>query len=90
MTYKSNAFKERHYDKPVRIGLLHNKSYQRNRTYSIHGKSVSIKAKGGGQEACTGLYKLDLPDGRYYVRKLTPVECERLQTIPDNHTAKKD
>jgi len=22
-----------------------------------------------------------------YIRKLTPIECERLQTIPDNYTA---
>lgn len=25
-------------------------------------------------------------DGEYLVRKLTPLECERLQTIPDNYT----
>jgi site-specific DNA-cytosine methylase len=23
----------------------------------------------------------------YYWRKLTPIECERLQTLPDNYTA---
>ena len=27
------------------------------------------------------------PDGRTNVRKLTPLECERLQTIPDNYTS---
>lgn len=32
-------------------------------------------------------YKIDLPDGEYIIRKLTPVECERLQTLPDNYTA---
>ena len=26
-------------------------------------------------------------DGEYYIRKLTPIECERLQTMPDNYTA---
>lgn len=31
-------------------------------------------------------YKIDLPDGYYTIRKLTPVECERLQTLPDNYT----
>ena len=31
-------------------------------------------------------YKIDLPDGDYIVRKLTPIECERLQTLPDNYT----
>ena len=32
------------------------------------------------------VFKIDLPDGDYIVRKLTPVEAERLQTLPDNYT----
>ena len=32
-------------------------------------------------------YPIELPDGEYLIRKLTPVECERLQTLPDNYTA---
>lgn len=28
-----------------------------------------------------------LEDGNYIMRKLTPVECERLQTMPDGYTA---
>ena len=31
-------------------------------------------------------YKMNLPDGYYVVRKLTPLECERLQTMPDEYT----
>ena len=31
-------------------------------------------------------YPVKLLDGEYYIRKLTPVECERLQTLPDNYT----
>lgn len=31
--------------------------------------------------------KIKLPDGLYIIRKLTPLECERLQTMPDNYTA---
>ena len=31
-------------------------------------------------------YEINLPDGYYTIRKLTPVECERLQTLPDNYT----
>ena len=57
------------------------------RIYSVHGKSVTLSANGGGQGAKTGLYKIDLPDGDYIIRKLTPVEAERLQTLPDNYTA---
>ena len=55
--------------------------------YSVRGKSVCLSANGGGKGAKTGLYKIDLPDGDYYVRKLTPLECERLQTLPDDYTA---
>jgi len=48
--------------------------------------TVSITTKGGGLGAKTGLYKVDLPDGDYIIRKLTPLECERLQTFPDGWT----
>lgn len=56
------------------------------RIYSVYGKSVSMKANGGGGGAKTGLYKIDLPDGDYIIRKLYPIEAERLQTLPDNYT----
>ncbi len=32
------------------------------------------------------IYNTKLDDGKYIIRKLTPVECERLQTLPDNYT----
>lgn len=32
-------------------------------------------------------FPIRLPDGYYIIRKLTPIECERLQTMPDNYTA---
>lgn len=31
-------------------------------------------------------YPINLTDGLYIIRKLTPVECERLQTLPDGYT----
>ena len=31
-------------------------------------------------------YAIKLPDGFYCIRKLHPIECERLQTLPDNYT----
>lgn len=31
-------------------------------------------------------YKLNLEDGLWSFRKLTPLECERLQTLPDDYT----
>lgn len=70
---------------PLVIGAC-GKPCQGNRVYSVRGKSVCLSANGGGKGAKTGLYKIDLPDGDYYVRKLTPIECERLQTLPDDYT----
>ena len=72
---------------PERIGELAGcGTGQANRIYSVRGKSVCLNANGGGGGAKTGLYKVDLPDGDYIIRKLTPVECERLQTLPDGWT----
>lgn len=69
---------------PVRIGTLPGLGNgQVNRIYSVRGKSVCLNANGGGGGAKTGLYKIDLPDGDYYVRKLTVRECARLQTYPE-------
>ena len=71
---------------PIRIGQ-YGKGGQGQRIYSVRGKSVKLSANGGGQGAKTGLYKIDLPDGDYVIRKLTPIEAERLQTLPDDYTA---
>ena len=70
---------------PIRIGQIGNGGMAQ-RIYSVSGKSVALKGNGGGQGANTGLYKINLPDGDYVIRKLTPIECERLQTLPDNFT----
>ncbi len=71
---------------PVRIGTIGNGGLG-ERIYSVHGKAVSMKANGGGGGAKTGLYKIDLPDGDYIIRKLYPIEAERCQTLPDDYTA---
>ena len=68
-------------DRPARIGTI-GKGGQGERVYSIEGKSVTLTANGGGRGDKAGLY---LIDGK--VRKPTPIECERLQTLPDNYTA---
>jgi len=57
---------------------------QGQRVYSTSGASVSIKALGGGQGGKTGLYKIR--QGKTQIRRLTPIECERLQGFPDNWT----
>jgi len=67
---------------PVRIGIF-GKGGQGQRIYTVNAKSVCLGTGGANKEN----YKIDLPDGDYIIRKLTPVECERLQTLPDNYTA---
>ena len=80
----STVLKDNIVAEPVRIGELNGLSKaQGNHIYSVRGKSVCLNANGGGGGAKTGLYKIDLPDGDYIVRKLTPRECARLQTYPE-------
>ncbi len=51
------------------------------RIYGSSGKSPTLTAnQGGNQEVKVS------SDGLLY-RKLTPLECERLQTVPDNYTS---
>ena len=70
---------------PIRIWQFWN-WWQWERIYSVRWKSVSLSANWWGWWAKTWLYKIDLPDWDYMIRKLTPIECERLQTLPDNYT----
>lgn len=56
------------------------KSYADGKTYivyTVENGIITIKDK---------QYPIKLPDGFYIIRKLTPVECERLQTLPDGYT----
>lgn len=46
--------------------------------YEVDGGYITIKGR---------KYPVRLQDGYYIIRKLTPVECERLQTLPDGYTA---
>ena len=51
------------------------------RVYDADGISTTLNAKGGGVGAKTGLYKVNSN-----IRRLTPIECERLQGFPDGWT----
>lgn len=70
---------------PIRIGSV-GKGGQGQRIYSLLGKSVNLTANGGGQGAKTGLYLFPLDNNSFIVRKLVPLECERLQGVPDDYT----
>jgi len=67
----------------VKIGHIGGSNSQGNRVYSPDGKSCTLSANGGGLGAKTGLYKVEEQDT---IRKLTPLECERLQSLPDGYT----
>ena len=81
VVFNGNINKTENKYKPIRVGTI-GKGGQGERVYSIYGKSVTISANGGGRGAKTGLYLID-----DCVRKLTPIETERLQTLPDNYTS---
>lgn len=46
--------------------------------YEVRDGFITIKDK---------QYPIKLADGYYLIRKLTPLECERLQTLPDGYTS---
>lgn len=69
--------------KPNKIALVLSKDSQGSRVYSPYGKSVTLVANGGGMGALSGLY---LTPDELHGRRLTPLECERLQGLPDNYT----
>lgn len=61
--------------------LLQRNFSQGNRVYSERGKSATLNASSGGLGGKTGLYEIE-----GIIRKLTRLECERLQTVPDGYT----
>lgn len=61
--------------------VLHQSASQAERIYDPKGVSQTLSANGGGWGAKTGIYKI-----KERVRRLTPLECERLQGFPDGWT----
>lgn len=60
-----------------KTGLYACPSVDSKPTYEVKDGLITIKDK---------QYPIKLKDGFYIIRKLTPVECERLQTLPDGYT----
>ena len=54
-----------------------NQKGYKNEIYEVSNGMITIKGKE---------YPIALSDGYYRIRKLTPIECERLQTMPDGYT----
>lgn len=75
------TLKENPKPSPNGIIQLNEPSHSSARVYSPKGKSPTLMAgnSGGGKEP------VKINDDLVW-RKLTPLECERLQTVPDNYT----
>ena len=69
-------------DLPEKSSVIKSSYYKSSRANFENDKS-----KGGKSNAITTVGKDSLVvENEVYWRKLTPVECERLQTVPDNYT----
>lgn len=65
-------------NQPKRLGEIDGKKSQNYRVYSVYGKAPTLNAKHIGSDAkffCDGS-----------LIRLRPIECERLQTLPDDYT----
>lgn len=66
----------------IQVGKADIKGHDYNkRVYSDEGKSPSLCSASGGN------LEPKISEDKITWRKLTPLECERLQTVPDNFTA---
>lgn len=69
------------FDKPIQVGIADIKGFDCiKRVYSEYGKAPTLTTCGGGHREPKVLVGVE------NWRKLTPIECERLQTLPDDYT----
>jgi len=66
-------------NKPIEITKNQAQGY---RVYSTEGIAIALRSNGGGEGGKTGLYQISSKQ----IRRLTPVECERLMSWKDNWT----
>lgn len=70
----------------VKIDKNKTEQFNKDVTYVTRFYDKSYDVKNGMIEIEGERYPINLPNGKYQIRKLTPLECERLQTLPDNYT----
>lgn len=76
------GFKTRNQTMWIDNGKLLSRNFRQGyRVYSSKGIAMTLTASGGGLGGCSGLYQFG-----DQIRPLTRLECERLQTVPDNYT----
>ena len=66
----------------IQVGSLYENNGDAGRIYHPSGKGRTLKGDAGGGGAKMGL----IGTSELNYRKLTPLECERLQTVPENYT----
>jgi DNA (cytosine-5)-methyltransferase 3A len=73
----------------VKLGNIFPSGGQSGNVFDINYKSTTLMALGGGSGAKTGLYmtkhKHETGAELEMIRKLTPIECLRLQSMPDDY-----
>jgi len=69
----------------IQTGYIGN-DRQGNRVYSQEGKTPTLTKGSSVGGAVPPKVEVDANTGNPKIRKLTPVECERLQGLPDNYT----
>ena len=99
--YFLHANRQMIFTKPVFLGGIEGRDWakdgkklsrnypQGERVYSVEGKSVTLSANGGGKGAKTGLYEMKeliANELKPIVRRLSTLECERLQGLPEGYT----
>jgi len=63
--------------------VINSKCYQGDRQVTLQEKAFCLSAQGANNGGGAG----QLLNANSTIRRLTPIECERLQTVPDNYTA---
>jgi site-specific DNA-cytosine methylase len=58
-----------------------------SKTYAAQNGTLDFYNQSDGQDAFTIRIKPKWLNDGYRIRRLTPIECERLQGFPDQHTA---
>ena len=78
-----------HIPSVMKIGNIYPSLGQNGNIYSKNGKSPTLSAGigiTGNGIGSSNAPKISITENKYW-RRLTPLECERLQTVPDNYTA---
>ncbi len=69
----------------IQIGSFYKNSHA-GRVYDTDGIARGLLSGEGGMGKQTGLYGVHTDNGIFRIRKLTPIECERIMGFPDNWT----